>query len=163
MKILVVDDSRAMRMIVKRGLTQAGYGAYELLTADCAESARALIVEAQPDLMLVDINMPGTSGVELVESLQRDDSEILFGMVTAERSEETLNKAVMVGAQFVLHKPFTALEIQLALEPVIRTLQIIAKLKAENTQLKELVSRLSPEKSENGDKSTEDVGLRVGG
>lgn len=146
MKFLIVDDSKAMRGIVKRGLQQAGYGEHELLDVGSAKAARKLIEQAVPDLMFVDINMPEVTGLELVESLQKDGIDVAFGISSAERSMETLNQARSLGAQFFLQKPFSPDDIHLALEPVIRGLNTVIKLKAENRKLRDLVEQLTAEK-----------------
>lgn len=69
-KILVVDDSRSMRMIVKRTLRQAGFGDHEITEADNGQDALEQISGSIPDLILSDWNMPVMDGFELLQALR---------------------------------------------------------------------------------------------
>ena len=63
MKILICDDSKAMRMIVKRTLRQAGFGDHEVLEAEDGAQGLAVAQAEAPDLILSDLNMPNMSGI----------------------------------------------------------------------------------------------------
>lgn len=108
MKILVVDDSRAMRMIVKRTLRQAGFVNIEVSEADNGRSALDRIAEDAPALILCDWNMPEMNGIELLRDLRRRGDGTNFGFVTSEASPEMKHTASVSGAQFLITKPFTA-------------------------------------------------------
>ena len=69
MKIMIVDDSAAMRMIVKKTLRQAGFEGHEISEAEDGAKALAAIQSASPDLVLSDWNMPNMTGIELLEKL----------------------------------------------------------------------------------------------
>ena len=67
LRLLIVDDEEASRYGMRRALTTFGYSVSE---ADSAEAARILIKQQEPDLMLLDVNLPGMSGLEFLKELQ---------------------------------------------------------------------------------------------
>lgn len=108
MKILVVDDSRAMRMIVMRNLRQAGYGDADLVEAEHGAAAlETLRNDGSFDLVLSDWNMPEMSGIELLGNLRAEGNQIDFGFVTSESSPSMRQLAAESGALFLIAKPFT--------------------------------------------------------
>lgn len=119
MLILVVDDSRALRMIVRRSLRQAGFGQHDV--AEAADGAEALlrIKEASPDLVLCDWNMPGMSGIELLNVLRGMGNQVTFGFVTSEGTAEMRRTAFDAGASFLVTKPFTPEAFEAALTPLL--------------------------------------------
>ena len=118
MKILVVDDSKAMRMIVRRSLRQAGFGNCEVAEAADGKLALDAIRAAPPDLVLSDWNMPEMSGIELLEELRREGRDVRFGFVTTEGTPDMRARAMEAGALFLLAKPFTADDLRDTLEKV---------------------------------------------
>jgi len=119
MKILIVDDSRAMRMIVTRTLKQAGFSGHTTTEASNGVEALQKIEEDTPDIVLCDWNMPEMNGIELLGKVREAKYNVRFGFITSESSAETKTLAIENGADFVLTKPFTADSMQLALEPVL--------------------------------------------
>ncbi len=119
MKILIVDDSKAMRMIVKRTLRQAGLGDHEVIEAGNGAEALNAISASKPDVVLCDWNMPEMNGIELLEKLNENGKKVKFGFVTSEGTPEMREKAKGAGALFFISKPFTADTFQEALNPVI--------------------------------------------
>ena len=69
--VLIVDDSKAMRMLVRRALRVSGYGYLEVREADSGEAAFEEITAHRPDLVLCDWNMPGWSGLDLLSAMNR--------------------------------------------------------------------------------------------
>ncbi len=108
MKILIVDDSTAMRMLVRKALRQAGFEGHEILEADDGAKALAAINAAPPDLVLSDWNMPNMTGIELLENLNGSGNKVKFGFVTTEATSDMRERAVKSGARFLISKPFTA-------------------------------------------------------
>ncbi len=108
MKILIVDDSRAMRMIVTRTLRQAGFGDHEFLEAENGAEGLALVDSADPDLVLSDWNMPEVNGIEFLQALRSKGSAVRFGFVTSESTDAMRTLAAEAGALFLIAKPFTA-------------------------------------------------------
>ena len=108
MKILVVDDSLAMRMIVIKTLREAGYGGHEISQAEDDAKGLAAVKEKKPDLVLCDWNMPNMTGPELLAALNDEGIAPKFGFVTTEGTDAMREKAAELGARFVITKPFTA-------------------------------------------------------
>lgn len=106
MRILIVDDSRAMRMIVRRTLRQAGMGSHEVVEAENGREALQQIKAGRPDLILCDWNMPVMSGIELLELLKQHKVNIPFGFVTSQNTAAMKERARQAGALFVISKPF---------------------------------------------------------
>jgi len=119
MKILIVDDSRAMRMIVRRTLRQAGYEAHTVIEAASGAEALGSVREMQPDLILCDWNMPEMSGIEVLETLKNEGNRVKFGFVTSESSADMRARAMQAGADFLVTKPFTPEALQSVLEPIL--------------------------------------------
>lgn len=107
MKVLIVDDSRAMRMIVKRTLRQAGFNNLEIVEAVDGRDALAKFRAERPSLVLSDWNMPNLDGYGLLEALRRDGASVPFGFVTAQGTPEMQQRARNAGASFFVTKPIT--------------------------------------------------------
>lgn len=120
MKILIVDDSNAMHMIVRRTLREAGYGHLEVQQAGDGNQALDSIHKDPPDLILSDWNMPNKSGLELLEALNAEGYNITFGFVTTEATAEMRAKATEAGAKFLIAKPFTAETFAIALGDYVK-------------------------------------------
>ena len=108
MKILVVDDSRAMRRIVSRTIRQAGYEDHAIIEAESGQEALELTRAEKPDLILSDWHMPEMTGIDFLRALNAEGVEIPFGFVTSESTDEMVDMAAEAGALFLLAKPFTA-------------------------------------------------------
>jgi two-component system chemotaxis response regulator CheY len=108
MKILIVDDSKAMRMIVTRTLRQAGYGTHELVEAVDGADGLAQVAAEAPDLVLSDWNMPELTGIEFLRALRAAGNDVRFGFVTSESTDAMRATAEQAGALFLIGKPFTA-------------------------------------------------------
>ena len=119
MRVLVVGDSRVMRQIVVRALRQAGFGSLEVVEAGDGEAGIAKVAEEAPDLVLCDWNMPGTSGIEMLERLRASGDRTPFGFVTSEAATEVHERAAAAGADFVVTKPFTPEVLHEAIEAAL--------------------------------------------
>lgn len=107
MKIMIVDDSAAMRMIVRKTLRQAGFEGHDISEAEDGAKALAAISAAPPDLVLSDWNMPNMTGIELLENLAKAGTKVAFGFVTTEATADMRTRAAGAGAKFLISKPFT--------------------------------------------------------
>jgi two-component system chemotaxis response regulator CheY len=108
MQILVVDDSRTMRMLVTRPLRQAGFGGHDIVEAGDGLEALDVIRSVGADIVLCDWNMPRMSGLELLQTLRSSGDSRPFGFVTSEGTPAMREIAEKEGAHFVITKPFTA-------------------------------------------------------
>jgi two-component system chemotaxis response regulator CheY len=115
MKIVLADDSRVMRQIVIRTLRQAGFTGHEILEAENGREAVELVQKEAPDLVLSDWNMPEMNGIDALITLRASGSNVPFGFVTSEGSDEMRQRATTAGAAFLIAKPFTPEAFQEAL------------------------------------------------
>jgi two-component system chemotaxis response regulator CheY len=106
-KILVVDDSRAMRMIVIRQLRHAGLDDAEFLQAENGFDGLDVVRRDEPDLILSDWNMPEMDGLEFLRTLRSEGFDTPFGFVTSEGTPDMVKLARSAGATFLIAKPFT--------------------------------------------------------
>lgn len=107
MHALVVDDSRAMRMILRRALTRLGFTVVE--AADGQQGMDALAAaETLPDVALVDWNMPVMNGLEFIQAVrkQREYRAMTIMMVTTESEHGQIVRALAAGAHEYVIKPF---------------------------------------------------------
>lgn len=108
MQALVIDDSRAMRMILRRVLEPAGFAVAE--AADAEQGLVALAAGPLPDVVLVDWNMPGMGGLAFVQQVRRTPAyrAVTVMLVTTESEHGQIVRALAAGAHEYLIKPFTA-------------------------------------------------------
>ncbi len=106
MRVLVADDSKAMRMIVIRTLRQSGVPIDEVQEAVDGADALAQVDSFQPTLILSDWNMPNMTGIEFLAALRAKGDTTPFGFVTSESNPDMRERALAEGAAFLLTKPF---------------------------------------------------------
>ncbi len=119
MRVLIVDDSKAMRSVVIRAVRSAGYPDISFEEAGNGAEALAAVRASPPDLVLTDWNMPEMSGIEFLEALRAEGSAVRIAFVTSEQNPNILDRAYRAGALFVLAKPFTPDVIHAALAKVM--------------------------------------------
>jgi CheY-like chemotaxis protein len=120
MKILIVDDSKAMQQIVKRGLEKLGYDDLEIVLASNAQDALVISKNWKPKLILSDWHMPEMTGIELMHELGKSMLDIDVGFVTTESSPERIKEAKDAGALFVVNKPFDVKTLHDAVLPALQ-------------------------------------------
>ena len=118
MDILLVDDSKTMRLIVQRAIRQAGYRGLSIGEAENGVQALEKLKE-RPKLVLSDWNMPEMSGIELLQKVRADKNNVPFGFITSEASAEIKDLAMSSGANLLITKPFTPEDVQAALTPIL--------------------------------------------
>ena len=104
-KILTVDDSKTIRMIVKKAFSQYNCDLYE---AENGVEGLALANKEMPDLIILDITMPVMTGIEMLEKLkaEKELKDIPVIMLTAESGKENVMKIVKMGVKDYIVKPF---------------------------------------------------------
>ena len=135
-KLLVVDDEHLIRWSLEQNLKKQGY---EVVTAGSGEDALRLVREEQPDLVLLDIQLPGISGIDVLEKIKAHDDDIIVIMVTANSGLENAVNAMRLGAYDYISKPFNLDE-----------LSIVVRKALETSDLKQEVVRLRSETKKNG-------------
>jgi len=106
MKVLVADDSSTMRKIILRSLQAVGVD--DTVEAADGEEAVALYKKGSIDLVLTDWNMPGKSGLEVIQEIRKIDADVPIIMVTTEAEKSRVMEAIQAGVSDYLVKPFTA-------------------------------------------------------
>jgi two-component system chemotaxis response regulator CheY len=107
LKVLIVDDSKSIRGVIKKTLTAAGFPVDELWEAANGKEALDLILENPVGVVLSDLHMPEMDGLELLRTLnQMGQVPPCFILVTTEGRKEQLREAVSLGARGYVTKPF---------------------------------------------------------
>lgn len=106
MKVLIVDDSKAIYIMVSQMLMDAGH---EALWAENGQHAIEVIKEGGVELILLDWNMPVMNGPEFLEAVRKDKlTEAPIVMMTTENKPDYITKALELGASEYIMKPFTS-------------------------------------------------------
>lgn len=121
-RILVVEDEEDIRQILVYNLRSAGH---EVLTADCGEAGLALARRELPELVLLDLMLPDTSGLEICRRLKSEPAlrDIPVIMVTARSDEIDRVVGLELGADDYVSKPFSVRELILRISAVLRRSQ----------------------------------------
>ncbi len=101
--ILVVDDENTIRFCLKEALEAEGYKVY---TEENGENSLKLIKKVIPDLIVLDLKMPGMNGVDLLREIKSHDQDILVILLTGHASVDSAVNAMKAGAFDYLEKPF---------------------------------------------------------
>jgi two-component system response regulator MprA len=117
-KVLVVDDERAVRESLRRALELEGYEIE--LAADGQEALYRLESEAQPDALVLDVLMPGVDGLEVARTVRRSGSRVPILMLTARTQVEDRVEGLDAGADDYLTKPFALEELLARLRALLR-------------------------------------------
>ena len=145
LRLLIVDDEEAARYGMRRALETFGG---EIAEAASAESARTLMRERDFDLLLLDVNLPGISGLEFLNQIQTESETNkteapLVVIITAHGSERLAVQAVKSGAHDYLAKPFELDDLRLVVKNALETI----RLRRENRSLRR---RIEIEASQRG-------------
>ncbi len=117
-KLLIVDDSKAMRMIVRRALRQANIVEHSVEEASNGEEALEKLRAGGFDLVLADWNMPQMNGIDLLKAVRAAGMNVHFGFITSEGTGDIRATALENGAAFLIVKPFASEDIHGALKPL---------------------------------------------
>jgi two-component system response regulator MprA len=117
MRVLVVDDDRALRDALRRVLTLAGY---EVQGAADGEQAIELVVQAVPDAVVLDVGLPGIDGLEVCRRLRRLGNRVPVLMLTARDAVSDRIDGLDAGADDYLVKPFDVDELKARVRALLR-------------------------------------------
>lgn len=106
--ILIVDDSATMRSVIKRTVQMADMSVATFLEASSGHEALAILHQQHVDLVLADINMPGMSGVEMIQTMHNDQktANVPVVVISTEASTERVKQLKENGIVGYVHKPF---------------------------------------------------------
>ncbi|PYS94120.1 MAG: hypothetical protein DMF64_02125 [Acidobacteria bacterium] len=138
LRVLIVDDEEAARYGMRRALGQLGH---DIAEAGSVAEARDEMSAQPPDLILLDVNLPGQSGLEFLHELQQNADAPLTVLITAHGSERMAVEAIKVGAYDYLPKPFEVEDLRLVVKNALETV----RLRRENERLRETLARAGAE------------------
>jgi signal transduction histidine kinase len=137
-KILVIDDEigprESLRMLLKPD--------YNVQTADCVEAGLKLLKEKQPDTIVMDIRMPGMTGIEGLRKIREIDPHLSVIMLTGFGALETAKEAVRLGANEYISKPFDAGEMREVIGRNVERTRVQRASENASSEIKELNARL---------------------
>ena len=124
-KILIVDDDDDMTLILSEILKQLGH---DVSTASTAEDAMVLIKTEEYFVVIADIHMPGSSGIDLLKWVKEINSMIQVFIMTAHSNKETIVECLAAGATDYFEKPFRSEDIILSMHAAIYRVQKWSKI-----------------------------------
>jgi len=138
-KILIVDDEPSNVLLLEQMMIQEGYDRLHS-TSDSTQSL-GLFTEVQPDLVLLDLNMPRMDGFEVMEQLKKVDPKSLVPILvlTALKDEKTKLRALRSGAKDFLSKPFDLTEASLRIKNLLEMRLLNQKVQMHNQILEDQV------------------------
>ena len=129
-RILAIDDEEANVLLLRSLLEREGYSDIHCLTDPAA--ALPAYVELAPDLVLLDLMMPGVDGFQLLEAFARHDRPDEFRPVlvlTADTTIQARRRALSLGAKDFVAKPFDVIEVALRISNLLETRVLYEKLR----------------------------------
>src|SRR6185369_11838009 len=133
-RILVADDEESMRWVLSKALKRKGFN---VDLAHDGRQALSLIQENNYDLAILDIKMPGISGLDLLDRVRELKSELLVVIMTAEASMKNAVEAMKRGAYDYITKPFDLDVIDAIIEKVERARDVAGQVVTLKQELKE--------------------------
>lgn len=128
MKIFIVDDNENIIRILEQIIEDKELG--EVIgSAKDGLLAEGEIDNLNPDIVLVDLLMPGLDGINLVEKLKLKRPNIQFIMISQVTSKDMVSKAYKVGIEYFINKPIDAIEVQTVINKVIEKMEMNEKLR----------------------------------
>lgn len=118
-RVMVVDDDALMREVLKALLRDEGFEVAG--EARDGQSALTLIERTQPEIVCLDVNMPGLSGIDVLKSIRQKYPDIRVVMITGDSSMGTVREAVGFGAMGYIIKPFKAGRVSASLRAALKT------------------------------------------
>lgn len=125
MKALIVDDEEAIRETLEMLLREKGY---DVCTAADGHAGLRIFEEAQPQVLILDIRLPGMDGLEVLQRVRASNIPVTVIMMTAFHDMETTVQAMKLGAYEYIHKPIDLDEFELALDKVAGTIGFSTRL-----------------------------------
>jgi len=126
-RILIIDDEEVLRDACTQALTKKGY---VTATAENGDLGLQLIQELNPDLVLIDLKMPGRSGMEVLQEIERTHPNIIKIVITGYSTVSLAVEAMKKGADDFIPKPFTPDEIRMTVEKGLEKRRLILESEA---------------------------------
>ena len=136
-KVLIVDDDHQISQLMTAVLQTEGI--YDLKVAESGEAALEAIEEWKPDLVLLDVNMPGISGLETLSLVRRREAHVGVILVSGNSDTEDVIKGLDSGADDYICKPFNPYELMARVRTQLRIKSLTDDLSTANNKLQALV------------------------
>src|SRR5579863_1325833 len=140
-RILIVDDEPAIRRALRPPLVELGF---QITEASRGEEALQALRGAMPDIVLLDVNMPGIGGIETLRRMRASSPRLPIIMLTVRDQEEDKVEALDLGADDYVTKPFSTRELIARIRASVR--RVHAPARAEDAPIEIGVIRLNPSK-----------------
>jgi DNA-binding response OmpR family regulator len=134
-KVLVVDDEFEIRDVLSRFLTEEGY---EIILASNGEEALELVERENPQVVLLDILMPGIGGIETCKRLKENEKTRFIPVIMATALWDKLSEAIDAGAEDFVTKPFNLTELSHRVESILRVRYLNDELERAVAYIQEL-------------------------
>ncbi len=132
-RILVVDDEHLIRWTLEQHLQKEGY---EVITAEDGEKALGMVRELTPELVLLDNQLPGAPGIEILGKIKEFDKNTVVIMITAHGMLDTAVQAMKLGAYDYVSKPFNLDELTLTIKKSLETVSLKQEVRLLREQQK---------------------------
>lgn len=146
-RVMVVDDNPANTTLVRRLLQRSGLD--DVTEVTDSRTVAAMLPEVEPDLVVLDLRMPGVDGFEVLQEVQRYAAGTFLPVivVTADDSRTAVQRALAMGAQDYLRKPFDAVELALRVRNLLLTRAATLELRRGRAMLSAQLDVFEPELS----------------
>ena len=134
-KILVVDDELEIRNLLSQFLTEEGY---EVILASNGEEAIELAERENPQVILLDILMPGIDGIETCKRLKAKEETRFIPVIMATALWDTYTEAIDAGAEDFVTKPFNLAELSHRVKSILRVRYLTNELERTVAYIREL-------------------------
>ncbi|MCL6478788.1 MAG: response regulator [Peptococcaceae bacterium] len=114
--LLIVDDQQGVRRLLYEAFSDEGY---QVRIAAGGQEALKLICQEMPDIVLLDIKMPGMNGLETLAELRKTDPDVPVLMMTAYGDLEMVSRAKKLGVRHYITKPFDLNEVRLLVKALL--------------------------------------------
>jgi two-component system response regulator AtoC len=131
-EILVIDDDEQMRFFLKEALERQQYG---VTVRGTAEEGLAVLRARRPDLVLLDIRLPGMSGLQALDEILAIDNRIPIIVMTAHGTRETALEAIRRGAYDYFTKPFQVEEMEIVVRRALERRRFLGEIERLRSEL----------------------------
>ena len=137
--VLVVDDEEYVRELLKTFLTEMGY---QVIVASHGEEALDLAKKERPQVIILDVKMPGIDGIETCRRLKSDEGTGVIPVIVATALRETLPEVLDAGANDFVTKPFHLTELLTRIRSILRVKHLTDELERACAYIRELEKEL---------------------
>ncbi|MCP4011136.1 MAG: response regulator, partial [Proteobacteria bacterium] len=123
-KILIIEDDPDIAQLISMHVTEAGY---EALHADSGEQGLQEIEKSAPDLLVLDLMLPGINGLEVCKHVRKENERIPVLMLTAKSTELDRVLGLELGADDYLSKPFSVVELMARIKALFRRVDALGE------------------------------------